>query len=210
MDGTLIDSTKCVEAIWGRWGKRNGIALDQILAVSHGRRSSDTIQEIAPLLDAEVEADRLEQEEMDVREGIEAVPGSAARLCSLPEDRWAVVTSASRALAALRLACAGLPAPKVVVGADDVREGKPSPEGFLLAAKRLGFQADECLVFEDTPAGIEAARAAGMPVVGVTTTYSADRLLGAACVQDFRDIEIVIGVGELEVRVGRGAESALG
>ena len=191
MDGTLVDSTHCVEAIWSRWADRHNLDVSRILSVSHGRRTVDTLQEVAPHLDIAREALELDAEELEYREGIKAIHGAAALLDSLPEDRWAVVTSAGRALAEVRLRCAGLPIPAVLVSADDVSEGKPSPAGYLMAAGTLGAAPDRCLVIEDTPAGILAARAAGMRILALTTTYGAKELLEAPCIRDFSEVRIL-------------------
>jgi mannitol-1-/sugar-/sorbitol-6-phosphatase len=200
MDGTLVDSTRCVEAVWTRWAQRHGMDLDHILTVSHGRRTLDTLREVAPHLDIEHEAMRLDGEELECKDGIEEVRGSAALLRALPLDRWAVVTSAGRALATLRLGFAGLPVPAVLVSADDVTEGKPNPAGYLSAAQRLNVAPEQCLVIEDTPAGILAGRAAGMQVLAVSTTYPASRLLEAPWIEDFRNTRIVSTNGQIELQ----------
>jgi mannitol-1-/sugar-/sorbitol-6-phosphatase len=200
MDGTLVDSTRCVEAIWTRWAHRHDMDLDHILTVSHGRRTLDTLREVAPHLDVEREAMRLDQEELESKDGIEEVRGSAALLRALPSDRWAVVTSAGRALARLRLGFAGLPVPSVLVSAEDVTEGKPNPAGYLSAARRLNAAPEQCLVIEDTPAGILAGRAAGMQVLAVSTTYPASRLLDAPSIQDFRHTRILSTNGQIELQ----------
>ena len=199
MDGALVNSTRCVEALWKRWAERHGLELGPILAASHGRRTLDTMREIAPHLDAEQETRRLDAEELEVTEGIEAVPGAAALLQALPPQRWAVVTSAGRALAELRLRCAALPIPPVLISAEDVAEGKPSPAGYQRAARRLDVIPQQCLVIEDTPAGLRAGQAAGMQVLALTTTYPAARLLGAPWIADFRQTRLFVTAQELEL-----------
>lgn len=185
MDGTLVDSTACVERQWVRWAERNGLDAAEILRVCHGRRTEETIRELAPHLATEEELKRFDEEEIAEREGIRAIGGAAALLSALPPRLWAVVTSASRRLAQTRLECAGLPLPSVLIAAEDVRQGKPDPEGYLLAAGSLHAAPADCLVFEDTPAGIDAALAAGMQVLGLTTTCSREQLRGVPCVPDF-------------------------
>jgi mannitol-1-/sugar-/sorbitol-6-phosphatase len=201
MDGTLVDSTACVEAIWSRWAERQGLEPSQILAASHGRRTLDTLRDVAPHLDLAQEAMLLDAEELESTEGIEAVQGAAALLRLLPQNRWAVVTSAGRALAELRLGCAGLPIPEVLVCADDVAEGKPNPAGYLRAARLLGVAPDQCLVVEDTPAGILAGRSAGMQVLALTTTYPAASLLEAHCIGDFCQTQVVPGPDGIELQI---------
>jgi sugar-phosphatase len=201
MDGTLVDSTKCVEAIWGRWAERHGMPLNEILWASHGRRTLDTLREVAPHLDIAHEASLLDAEEMEFTEGTKAVQGAATLLRTLPHNSWAVVTSASRAIATLRLECVGLPVPAVLVTADDIAEGKPSPAGYQMAAARLRVAPDQCLVIEDTPAGILAGRSAGMQVLALTTTYPAATLLNAHCVEDFCQTQIFVTSDGIEVRL---------
>jgi sugar-phosphatase len=192
MDGTLVDSTACVEGLWGTWAAANGVDLEYLLSISHGRRTVDTVREIAPHLDAEAEAKALELLEMDARDGIVAVRGALEALQALHPKQWAVVTSAPRALAAIRLRIAGLPVPQLLIGAEDVQRGKPDPEGYLKAAAGLGFAPEDCVVVEDTPAGLNAGRAAGMRVLAITTTYEASYLLGADAVPDYTDVRFML------------------
>lgn len=206
LDGTLVDSTEQVEDIWRRWAERDGIEPSRILSMSHGRRTEDTLQEVVPYLDIEAEARFLNAEELRFHEGIKAIHGSGALLETLPRDRWAVVTSATRAAAKLRLGCAGLPIPTTLVAAEDVVEGKPDPAGYLRACELLGFSPDQCLVAEDAPAGVLAARAAGMRVLGVTTTFPASELLADECLRDFCDVRVVsvMGDDQLHLQLGLG------
>jgi mannitol-1-/sugar-/sorbitol-6-phosphatase len=188
MDGTLVDSSACVEHMWGTWGERHGIALADILAISHGRMTKDTIREIAPHLDAEAEAAALDAAAVTYSDGIVALDGARELVATLRPGEWAVVTSAPRLLAEARLRFAGLPIPECLVGNEDVRAGKPDPDGFLKAAARLGVEPRDCVVIEDTPAGVLAARAAGMRVIAVGTTFPESELLGATWVRDFSDV----------------------
>ena len=185
MDNTLLDSTVCNEAIMGRWAEKHGLDREHVIRVSHGRRTIDSIREAAPHLDAEEEAKEIDAEELIAREGIVPVPGVQRLLGQLKPHQWAVVTSASKALANFRMGCAGLSLPEVLITAEDVSQGKPDPEGYLKAASRLGVKPERCIVVEDSPAGIIAGRRAGMNIVAVTTTFSADKLLGAPSVDNF-------------------------
>lgn len=206
MDGTLVDSTCCVEAVWSRWAERHGLEVSYVLAASHGRRTLDTLSEIAPHLDLAQEATQLDAEELTYTEGIKAVNGAAALLRALPPKSWAVVTSAGRSLAKLRLECAGLPLPEILVSADDVKEGKPDPAGYLQAAKLLGIAPEQCLVIEDTPAGILAGRSAGMKVLAVTTTYPTTYLLGAPCIRNFDQVQVAQAASVLELHILNASE----
>ena len=111
---------------------------------------------------------------------------AAPASCSprLPADGWGVVTSGHRTLAEGRLRAVGLPVPAVMVCGDEVSRGKPDPEGYLSGARLLGAAPADCVVFEDAPAGIAAGLAAGMTVIGITTTHAASALAGAAVVID--------------------------
>jgi mannitol-1-/sugar-/sorbitol-6-phosphatase len=177
LDGTLVDSTLVVERLWREWSARHGIDPDALLAVSHGRPAIDTMRQFRPdLLNLDqMAAEHINAEEQDTTP-IPAIPGAAELLASLPPDRWAIVTSCPPVLARVRREAASLPAPKTLVTAHDIERGKPAPDCFLLAAKQLGVEPEQCLVVEDSPAGARAGKAAGMKVLAVTTTHRADEV----------------------------------
>jgi sugar-phosphatase len=160
----------------------HGIDPQRAIAHAHGRRSIETVRALAPELNAEEENLRVEQMEIEDKEGVTALPGAARLLTTLPQHRFAIVTSATRPLALARMGYAGLPLPEHLVTAEEVIEGKPSPEPYLKGAALLGFAARDCIVIEDAPAGIGSARAAGMQVIAVTTTYPANELSGATVI----------------------------
>jgi mannitol-1-/sugar-/sorbitol-6-phosphatase len=190
MDGTLVDSTLCVESTWRAWAMRHDLDIEKLLQVSHGRQNHETIRLIAPHLNTPEEIAFLVRAEEECQDGIVAVAGARDLVDMLPLDCWAVVTSAWRRLAEIRLQCAGLPLPDVLITADEVNRSKPHPDGYLAAAARLGVEPAKCLVFEDAPAGIEAAMAAGMNVVGVKTTFFDKELICEWCIDDFKAISI--------------------
>jgi sugar-phosphatase len=193
MDGVLMDSTPSVERVWRGWAKAHGLDADRVAGQAHGRRSIETIRAVAPELDAETENVVVEQMEINDKEGVTALPGAAELLNQLPAGRFAIVTSATRPLAVARLGYAGIPVPRNMITADDVVHGKPSPEPYLKGAALLGFAAGDCLVFEDTPAGIASARAAGMQTVALQTTYPLDQLQVAnAVVCNLADVKAVV------------------
>ncbi|WP_374114800.1 HAD-IA family hydrolase [Pseudarthrobacter sp. R1] len=168
MDGTLVDSTAVVEQVWGEFAARYGLDIGEILRTSHGVQAGDTVRRFAPP-GADVLALTAELGAMErVRtEGILPLPGAARLLAALPADAVALVTSADRVLADIRMAAAGLAMPATVVTAELVTRGKPDPEGYLKAAARLGVDPSDAVVFEDAPAGIAAGVAAGIPTVAV-------------------------------------------
>jgi len=202
MDGVLVDSEAVVRRTWRRWCERTGIEEATVLSGAHGRRTMDTLRAVAPHLNLSAEARWLEEAELDDRDGIVAVPGAKELTSALPDDGWAVVTSAGRELARRRLAWAGLTMPRFFVSAEDVEHGKPSPEGYLRAASDLGVDAAQCLVIEDSPAGIVAAQSAGMNVVALTTTHDAEELSSVALLlPDLVEIEVVTGGGGFVLRL---------
>jgi len=182
LDGVLVDSTRAVDREWREWAQRKGVDGDAIMAIAHGVRTVEVIRRVAPHLNAELEASAIENHEAGDQRGVTVMPGAADLLRQIPEGRWGVVTSGSRLLATNRLRYCGLPVPKVLVTSDDVIHGKPHPEPYLKGAAQLGFPPTDCLVIEDAPAGIESARAAGMTVIGITSTYAAAKLTDADAV----------------------------
>jgi mannitol-1-/sugar-/sorbitol-6-phosphatase len=165
MDGTLLDSSAVVERVWLTWAREHGVDPKALLAALHGVRAEDTIRKFAgPTLDVAHETDWILQAELRDVEGVVPLDGIGAFIARLEPHEWAVVTSATLALATVRLRAVNLPLPQVLITAEDVQRGKPDPEGFLLAARRLGVPIEQCLVFEDSPAGVTAAKAAGAHV----------------------------------------------
>ncbi|GAA4913937.1 HAD-IA family hydrolase [Streptomyces coeruleoprunus] len=190
MDGTLVDSTEAVERTWRRFAVRHGLDAEVILASAHGRRTAETVARHAPQgVDVAAETEWLVARDIADTRGTVAVPGAAELLAALPPGRWALVTSAGRELAERRMAAAGLPMPDVVVSADDVRRGKPDPEGYLAAAARLGVPPTAAVVFEDAELGLEAAHAAGGSAV-VVGPHEGPAALGVPRIADFRDVTV--------------------
>ncbi|MGW0414949.1 HAD-IA family hydrolase [Streptomyces collinus] len=170
MDGTLVNSDAVVERIWRRWAERHGLDGDEVMKVVHGRQGHASMAVLLP--DRPVRQNladnaRMLAEETADLDGVIEVPGAAAFLASLHGLPHALVTSADVALSAARMAAAGLPLPEVRVTAESVGASKPDPEGFLKGAAELGVAPADCVVFEDSGAGVAAGKAAGMRVVGV-------------------------------------------
>lgn len=198
LDGVLVDSRRAVERTWQAWAKRHGLDATRVVEVAHGQRTEETVRCFAPDLNVEAEAAHLERAEVEDVAGVLEVDGADALLCALPPESWAVVTSGTRELATTRLKHAGLPIPRVLVCAEDVGEGKPEPEGYLRAATLLGAAPERCVVVEDTPAGIRAARAASMAVIALPTTHPASELSEAdAVARALSDIRLCrVGPGD--------------
>ncbi|WP_055489818.1 HAD-IA family hydrolase [Streptomyces sp. TP-A0356] len=170
MDGTLVNSDAVVERIWRRWADRHGLDGDEVMRVVHGRQGHASMALLLP--DRPIEQNLADNARMLAAEtadmdGVVEVPGAGAFLASLAGLPHALVTSADVALSTARMAAAGLPLPAVRITAESVGASKPDPEGFLKGAAELGVAPEDCVVFEDSGAGIAAGRAAGMRVVGV-------------------------------------------
>ncbi|MCF3106166.1 HAD-IA family hydrolase [Streptomyces roseoverticillatus] len=206
-DETLVSSLRSVKRVWSEWVESYGMTLEEAMArvEVHGRPAVEIAAALLPadqvaeglrrLVDAEV-ADALAG-------GVVPVPGAVALLASLPQDRWAVVTSSSRRVAETRLNQVGIHPKFLITSDDDITHYKPHPEPFLLAAERLGFDPARCVVVEDAPAGLTAGRAAGMATVALTTTHRPDELDADATVADLTALSArVTGTGELEITVG--------
>jgi len=193
MDGTVLNSIAAAERIWSAWAVRHGVNVETFLPTIHGVRAIDTITRLnLPGVDAEAQAAFITKAEIEDVEGIVEIPGAAAFLKSLPADRWAMVTSAPRDLALRRMAAAGIPEPVVMITAEDVSAGKPDPAGYRLAAKRLGLEPTDCLIFEDATVGILAAEAAGAPLMIITTTHQHPLETAHATIASYRDIALSI------------------
>ncbi len=201
MDGVLVDSTAAVAGTWGRWASAHSLDPHLVIDGAHGRRTIETVRHFAPHLDADLESRRIESAEAMELNAVSVIPGALQLLRSLPEGQWGVVTSATRSMATTRLQDAGFRLPRVLVTADDVVRGKPDPEPYLKGAAGLGIAADQCIVFEDSPAGIRAATLAGMRVIALLTTYPPKELQQAkAMIQDFTKIVVERnGSGNLEI-----------
>ena len=170
MDGVLVDSTAVVARVWSVWARKHGLDADAVVKIAHGRPSISTIRDLLPNSDHEAEDREVERQEIEDVEGIVALPGAAELLRAIPANRYAIVTSATRELAEVRLRAAGLPVPANLVTARDVQRGKPNPDPYLMGAKILGVSPAECVVIEDSPSGVRAGKAAGACVVALRTT----------------------------------------
>ena len=176
LDGTLIDSRVSIDVAYAAWCAEHGLDLRETLEIAHGRRTKDSVRLLVPHRNPDEEVKKLEDLECATVEGLVAMLGAKELLTHLNTTHWGVVTSGSKRLATHRLSHCGFTPPPIFVTADDVTKGKPDPEGYRKAADGLGVGYADCVVFEDAPAGVQAARAAGMRSVAVTSTHSFDAL----------------------------------
>jgi mannitol-1-/sugar-/sorbitol-6-phosphatase len=174
LDGVLVDSHASIMRAWRWWGALHGVQAQAIEGVQQGRPSGEVIAALAPDVDADAESRAIDLRQADDTDGVVALPG--ARELFGGHEPVAVVTSCTVPLATARLRAAGLAVPEVLVTPERLSRGKPDPEGYLLGARSLGADPADCIVLEDAPAGVDAGRAAGMHVVGITTTHAPDEL----------------------------------
>lgn len=195
MDGVLVDSTGLVVKHWSQWAERRGLDVSTVLRFAHGSPSMEVIARFVPAEEVAAEAAWVEGLALAPADEV-ALPGAHAVLTQriLPV---AVVTSATRAVAQLRLTRAGLPVPAVLIGADDVARGKPDPLPYLRAAQLLHVAASDCVGVEDTPAGLASLRAAGAQPLALLTSHRAHELSEAlALLTDLRSLRVLAaGVG---------------
>ncbi|RKN45846.1 HAD-IA family hydrolase [Streptomyces hoynatensis] len=202
MDGTLVDSEAVVRRVWRRWADRLGVDVNRVYAIMHGRQAYATMAELLPGRPMELnraDGRRLLAEETADMAGIVPIPGAPAFLAAIERFPHALVTSADLALAEARMAAAGLPMPRVRITAESVSASKPDPEGFLKGAAELGVDPADCVVFEDSAAGIAAGHAAGMRVVGIGARAAASS--PALHVATLESLEVTAGPdGTLRLR----------
>ncbi|GGV14785.1 HAD family hydrolase [Streptomyces spectabilis] len=204
MDGTLVNSDAVVERCWRDWAARHGLDPDEVMKVVHGRQGHASMALLLP--DRPVEQNHAENREMLAREtadldGVVPVPGAPAFMASLAGLPHALVTSADVALSTGRMGAARLPMPAIRITAESVGASKPDPEGFLKGAAELGVDPEDCVVFEDSGAGIAAGRSAGMRVVGVGPR--AAEYGPTVCVDDLTQVRVAAGAdGVLRLSFG--------
>lgn len=170
-----------------------------MIASSHGRPCKVVVGEFAPphLRDQFLTDEYIRQFEDGVtvdKEGMIVIPGAIELLGSLPRTLWAVVTSAGHDMAVQRFVQIGVE-PPVLVTIAHVARGKPSPDGYLLGAEKIGLDPRDCIVFEDTAPGIRAGIAAGAKVVvgmqtGTTDAESLKEAGAKLVIKSFEELEV--------------------
>lgn len=207
MDGTIIDSTDAIVKYWHALGKEIGIPGEQILETSHGRRSIDVLQILAP---EKANWDFVCKAEgrvpLDYGKDAVEIPGSRSILEKLEAAGapWAIVTSGTRPLVTGWLDVMKLAHPKFLVTAEEVAKGKPDPACYRLGAKRVGLDdgssgsaegkkvdPSNIVVLEDAPAGVQAGKAAGYSVIALATTHAIPKLREAGADWIVRDMRSV-------------------
>ncbi len=201
MDGVLVSSIGSVVRCWREWAKIYGVPNAETYEVPHGMRAIEIIKSLRPDVDAKEALRVIEDIEMDDMADLTVLPGVKKLLESLPAERWAIVTSATRRLLLGRLQTAGLPIPERIISGDMVERGKPDPEPYRRGAELLGFRSEDCIVVEDAPSGVGAGAAAGGRVLGVLGTHSAEELDEADWViASLDELNVVANADGLELR----------
>lgn len=179
MDGILISSLGSVERSWTKWALERGVDPALACRTAHGCRAIETVARLRPDLNSAEELKLIEEIELADNEGLSVLPGVLELLAALPPARWTVVTSATERLARQRMAAGGIAVPERFIHAGCVTQGKPHPAPFLAGAALLGLEPAECVVFEDSPSGATAGRAAGCTVVATAFSHPIDSLAAA-------------------------------
>lgn len=199
MDGTLIDSTAAVIRSWTRWAEEYDVTAEQLV----GHHGVPSAQVVTGLIEESRRAGaiaRISELEVNDVTGIVVLPGAAEALKAVSSAKNAIATSCTVPLAQARIDAAGLVPPTVLVTVDDVEHGKPAPDPFLEAARRLGVDPRRCLVVEDAPAGIQAAQAAGCATLAVLTTSPADELDADAVVDNLAAVTFGVSTAGITVQ----------
>jgi mannitol-1-/sugar-/sorbitol-6-phosphatase len=208
MDGTLIDSTPAVVRAWNTWTSEYGLPpID--LRTHHGTPSASVVRAVMPEHLHEAAMQRITDLEIADLHDVVVLPGAVEALASLASAKNAIATSCTVPLAQARIAASQLVPPSVVVTADDVVHGKPHPEPFLEAARRLGVDPRRCLVVEDAPSGLEAAQAAGCFTLAVVTTTSRETLDADAIVSDLSEVRFEVYQDGVRLRLAEQIDGAV-
>lgn len=188
MDGTMIDSMPTHKASWIEFARRHGIVMDvpEMMRRTTGRTGTECMGELFGRVMTDAEALPFVHEKEEIYRELYApifseVAGFKVFMDMALRQELAVGVGTAGDAANVAFAFSHLrlvPEPSVVIRGDMGLVGKPNPDIFLEAATRLGFAPSECVVFEDAPFGIEAARRAGMQAVAMTTMHSAAELAG--------------------------------
>jgi sugar-phosphatase len=201
MDGVLVSSIGSAVRCWRRWAELYNVPGAGSFDLPHGVRSIDIVKMLRPDIDPEEGQRVIEDMEVEDVADLKVLPGVKALLEGLPQERWAIVTSATRRLLLARLNAAGLPVPERIISAEMVERGKPDPEPYRRGAELLGFRPAECVVIEDAPSGVGAGKAAGCRVLGVLGTNSAAELHEAEWViESLEGLNVSVSADGLELR----------
>ncbi|MES2634244.1 MAG: HAD family phosphatase [Pseudomonadota bacterium] len=208
MDGTMIDSMPWHAKSWVEFTRRHGVEIDtaELMRRTTGRTGIECMHEV---FEREMEVDEalalINEKEAIYRDLFTPVFREVSGFKAFASDartrglKVGVGTAGDRHNIAFAFGHLAMPVPPhAVVGGDEGLPGKPQPDIFLEAARRMGVQAHECIVFEDAPFGIEAARRAGMRAVAICSSHEASQLAGPHVVAQVRDYDELLKTNFLE------------
>ena len=185
MDGVLVDSYQAHFESWNRMAARHGLEMtERQFAETFGRTSREIIRELwsEHVTEAQIgdwDAEKEAAYRQVLRASFPEMDGAGALLAALAEAGFALAIGSSGPPQNVAVVLECLPNAAVfaaTVNGTEVARGKPEPEVFLAAAGKLGLEADRCAVIEDAPAGVEAARRAGMVAIALTGTAPREQL----------------------------------
>lgn len=189
LDGTLIDSSGPIKFLWDKWALNQGLDPAVVYQYSVGRLAIDTMKYFMGDSETLINMSRLfVNEELLLANDVVGIPGAIEFANAIPVNQWAIVTSCSYELACARMSAVNLPRPNVLVTAETVPRGKPNPDCYIKAADLLNARAEDCVVFEDSDAGIMSANLAKMDVISINNASD----LSILNISDFNDISIRI------------------
>jgi len=204
LDGTLVDSWKCIEYAWKSWCLEHSLEYNDLVHRFNGSRAVDIIHTLKPKLNPEEEKAKIDAFELAHPESISVIPGALKILSLLPRNKWGIVTSGSQVVVRHKLKHAQIESPDVLITSEQINEGKPHPQGYLKAASLLNTDPADCLVFEDSPQGIKAARSAGMNVIALSTTFPAESLAEAhVCIDNYEILDISVSASHITISKNR-------
>ena len=180
MDGVIADTAPYHFSAWQEIFRKRGAEFTiEDFKHSFGLRNDTIIRNILWEETAQGETEAIAQEKEEtfrsmIGQKIKPLPGAVELIKSLRENRFKIAIASSAPMENIQLITGSLGIDNCfqsIVTGQDVTEGKPSPQGFLLAAQRLGVEPKNCLVIEDAVAGVTAAKRAGMPCLAITNTH---------------------------------------
>jgi beta-phosphoglucomutase len=201
LDGVIVDSAEAHNDSWAAMAREFGVPYDpdRDFKGIFGRHNTDIISSLWGITDpTEIEgmAGSKERSFREAATALKPLPGVLDLMESLHHAGWKQAIGSSAPMENIRvlLKAAGVERYiDAITSGDDVTEGKPNPQVFLLAFERLGANAHDGVVIEDAPAGIEAGKRAGAATLGVTTTQTATTLQEAGAdrvVDSFKDVSV--------------------
>ena len=196
LDGTLVDSLPAVNRAWSALAERHSLNCEHVLSIIHGRPASESIQELLAFKGksvVETEIARIKEQETNDTDGIVPIDGALVFIKTLAELNipWGIVTSGETPVAMSRIKAGNIPAPEIVITADHITKGKPAPEPYLLGAGKLGIAPEDCIVFEDAPAGVKSGLSAKSKVIGILSSHlTPEMLFNVDTIKSYNQIEI--------------------